>query len=65
MEGEQREGVFKTPEGGWVKVEYRHYPTKRLVVRQMLMTDGGLRYADDMTPDLTPQWWDRLSDWLK
>ena len=65
MQGEPYEGTFKTEAGDWRKVEYRFYPTKRLVVRNMNMTGNGLAYADDLTPDLTPEIWAGLREWLK
>jgi len=65
MDGEITEGVYQDAEGKWVRVEQRHYPKTRWVIRAMSMKSGRMDYADTLTPDLTPEKWAELThDWL-
>lgn len=65
MDGKPREGHFKDAAGGWWKVELRHHPRKRFVIRPCEITSGAPRLIGTETPDLTLARWGELQDWLK
>lgn len=69
MQGPIQEGFYKDANGWW-KVEERHYPTRRWVIRPArLRPMGSLEGPGHMvvgtdTPALTPERWAELEGWL-
>jgi len=63
MDGQIIEGVYKDGDD-WVRVEERHYPKRRWVVRRLMWVSGVLHYADNDTPPLVPEKWATLQSWL-
>ena len=64
MQGPIKEGVFRTSEGEFVKIEQRHYPKLRWVILELIHTPDGLKRKDELCPPLSDEQWAKLETWL-